>query len=300
MAKSGVKSKHKIHGEAIKFQHLVTRNWSMATSHFHENFELNLAVSGGNRFFVNDRDYAVAPGDLYFFSNMDLHRNRVEKGQRYERYLITFDKGLLAGISTPEVNLLKIFADSEERMGHHLSLDDSEFLALRRLLDDTIFQIKTDYEENPVFQRMKLVEVLLFVRQCYNKRLLEGNGMPAHQKFRGAASGKLKPVIDYINHHLDGDLRLEVLSRRFYMNRSYLCKLFKEETGFTVNQYITSQRVLRAKSLLMKGMSVTQVTAAVGYGNDAHFIRTFKKLVGETPKQYGLRYGAGVKCSGLH
>ena len=69
--------------------------------------------------------------------------------------------------------------------------------------------------------------------------------------------------------------------------RQQLIRLFKEEIGMTPNEYIILSRIMRSREYLARGYSVIKVCEMVGYADESHFIRTFKKIMGITPKQYG-------------
>lgn len=75
---------------SVIYRHMVTKHWSMNQSHFHDHYEINFAISGGNQFFINDRSYMAQAGDLFFFSEKDINRNIVPDRDTYERYLVIF------------------------------------------------------------------------------------------------------------------------------------------------------------------------------------------------------------------
>ena len=54
--------------------------------------------------------------------------------------------------------------------------------------------------------------------------------------------------------------------------------------------YVINCRILKARSLLRNGMRVQEVGENVGFRNNEHFIRTFKKLTGTPPKRYAMMY----------
>ena len=57
----------------------------------------------------------------------------------------------------------------------------------------------------------------------------------------------MEEILRYILSHLEEDLTVETLSRQFFISRYYLMHRFKAVTGYTVHQYITQKRLLRAK-----------------------------------------------------
>ena len=67
----------------------------------------------------------------------------------------------------------------------------------------------------------------------------------------------------------------------------YLSKIFKETYGTTVNNYLISKRITRAKQLLrFTDMTVDEIGAAVGMADANYFSRMFRKVEGISPREY--------------
>jgi AraC-like DNA-binding protein len=101
----------------------------------------------------------------------------------------------------------------------------------------------------------------------------------------------LIPILDYIDSHLDADLTLGALGRRFYMNPSHLSRLFKKGTGSNIHEFIIYKRISQAKKLLGDGCGVTETCSRCGFNDYANFLRMFKRKVGVSPGRY--RRGKG-------
>ena len=93
-------------------------------------------------------------------------------------------------------------------------------------------------------------------------------------------------ILSYINQHLTDNLSIAVLASHFYLSGSYICKIFKNTTGTTINRYITAKRISKAKALLAEGYSVTETCSLCGFGDYSNFLKTFTKMVGISPKKY--------------
>ncbi len=92
-------------------------------------------------------------------------------------------------------------------------------------------------------------------------------------------------AIDYMHSHLDQEISLEVLAQTVNISPSHLRRLFKQATGMAPHQYLTSLRVNRAKELLLtRSFSVNEVAAEVGFADQSHLHRHFKRVFGVTPK----------------
>ena len=103
----------------------------------------------------------------------------------------------------------------------------------------------------------------------------------------GLAKPKLHRVIDYIQAHLEDDLSLKELANIAQMSAHYFSQLFKQSTGFSPHQYVIRCRIERAKELLrQQNLPIAAVAKLVGFVDQSHFHRHFKRLVGITPKVF--------------
>lgn len=101
----------------------------------------------------------------------------------------------------------------------------------------------------------------------------------------GLPKYKLHQITDYINDSLDRDLSLTEMAIMVQMSPFHFARLFKQSTGLAPHQFVIRCRVERAKELLMRGeMAIADIATAVGFANQSHLTRHFKRVVGVTPK----------------
>lgn len=100
------------------------------------------------------------------------------------------------------------------------------------------------------------------------------------------------PIIQQIKDFVCQNCAVETLSvkdisEHVYLSLSYVCTFFKNETGQTLNQYITECRIERAKEMLADARyKISDISAAVGYKDGNYFAKAFKKNVGLSPSEY--------------
>lgn len=103
-----------------------------------------------------------------------------------------------------------------------------------------------------------------------------------------------KPVtlcLDHITKNLHGKITLEELAQVSGLSAPYLSKLFHSETGMTVSHYISEKRTEAAENLLkFSEYSNIEISNYLGFSSESHFIQTFKKNTGYTPKEYRKKY----------
>ena len=103
----------------------------------------------------------------------------------------------------------------------------------------------------------------------------------------------------YIQRHLaDWDLSLEEVAESLQLNPSYFSAVFKAAEGVNYIEYVTRQRLERAKELLGEGqLKISAVAQRVGYQNPAYFDYLFKKRFRLTPTEYRARLAAGGEAN---
>jgi AraC family transcriptional regulator len=111
---------------------------------------------------------------------------------------------------------------------------------------------------------------------------------PKLSSYAGALSqAKLKQVTEYINEHLDWDLKLIDLAAIVQISPYHFLRLFKHRTGITPHQYILQQRIEKSKYLLQYSkLSIAEISVRVGFCDQSHLTRCFKRFLGMTPKQF--------------
>ncbi len=103
----------------------------------------------------------------------------------------------------------------------------------------------------------------------------------------GRKMSQIRPAINYIEANYDKPVTLAEIARASHLSASRLAHLFKEQMGITAIDYVTSVRIEEAKHLLLAtAQSCTEICFEVGYNNQSYFTRTFKSVVGVTPRQF--------------
>lgn len=96
-------------------------------------------------------------------------------------------------------------------------------------------------------------------------------------------------VKNYIDTHLKADLSLTRLAELVHFNPSYLSRLFKQEVGYNITEYVLNIRIEKAKELLkINTMKINEISVEVGYESSHSFARVFKNELGISPQDYRL------------
>ena len=99
-------------------------------------------------------------------------------------------------------------------------------------------------------------------------------------------ANKIKPAILYIEKNFSSNISLSSLAKDCSMSSNYFCRVFKEITGHTPFEYITTYRIEAACEMLLSEKSVTDTAYDCGFNDLSYFIHIFKKNLGVSPKKY--------------
>jgi two-component system response regulator YesN len=105
---------------------------------------------------------------------------------------------------------------------------------------------------------------------------------------------QVTPAINYIDANYDKPITLAEIARASHLSPSRLAHIFREQMGMTLIDYLTDVRIEQAKELLLAtDQSCTEICFQVGYNNQSYFTRTFKSLVGMTPRRFRMQNRRG-------
>ena len=106
-------------------------------------------------------------------------------------------------------------------------------------------------------------------------------------KKRVASSKQVAEAIDYIYVHIMDRVTIQDLASAVCVSPAHLSRIFKQETGVSVSEYIRQRKIDMAKNLLrFSDYNFADIAAMLSYSSQSHFIQHFRSQVGMTPKVY--------------
>lgn len=97
----------------------------------------------------------------------------------------------------------------------------------------------------------------------------------------------ISAVENYIqNEYMNSGISISQIAQALNINHSHLSRLFKKETGISIQQYLTNTRIEKSIALLESGENVQNTALLVGYSDQFNYSRAFKKNIGVSPNVY--------------
>lgn len=107
------------------------------------------------------------------------------------------------------------------------------------------------------------------------------------KKTTSKKQGYFDKIHEYISYHYSEDITIDQIAGEFQLNRSYLNSLFKAEFGISIQQFLIKYRLSKAIQLLSESsLSIKEISNKVGYRDQLHFSKIFKKNYGTSPKAW--------------
>ena len=238
--------------------------------HFHEGFLVGIIEAGALGYRYLGRDNVASAGEINLALPGEVHNGfaAAETGWRYRMFY--FGPGQFEDLVRP-------FREGEAAQARiaRPKITDPDLaqglIALHRSLENP---------GRPLLEHESgLVRVMTELARRYAEK-----GLPAPGPGREPrAVGRIK---DYIQAHCEENVSLTDLSRVTGLSRYHLLRTFKKATGLAPHAYLLQVRTERARGLLRRGQSITEAAYAVGFADQSHLNRVFKKIHGITPGSY--------------
>jgi len=108
----------------------------------------------------------------------------------------------------------------------------------------------------------------------------------------GTKKTSMIEIKQYLDENFSKKITLDELSERYFINKFYLTRIFKEQFGISIMDYLLSVRITEAKNMLrFSKNSAEEIGISCGIGDIYYFSRVFKKIEGISIREYRKQWG---------
>ena len=267
--------------EDFRLFHLKDSRAQTVDYHYHAFDKLILLLGGKVTYVVEGVTYFLQPWDMLLVGHDLIHRPIIDPAEPYERVVVWLGREWLESRSDPGEALDTCFATARER-GFHLLRFGPE----RRLwYMDHIQRMEAALREED-FGAARMADTLCQQLLIAVNRDILHDHTARDQRDSYRLDTKMEEVLRYIARHLEEELTVDALAGRFYISRYYLMHRFKAVTGYTLHQYISQKRLLRAGELIRAGVPVMKAAEQAGFGDYSTFLRAFQNTFHMSPREF--------------
>ena len=267
--------------EGFRLFHLKDSRAQKLDYHYHEFDKLILLLNGKVTYVVEGVTYFLKPWDVLLVQHNMIHKPIIDPSEPYERVVIWLGRDWLVARSDPGEPLESCF-DTARTRGFHLLRTDAE----RRLQYMQLIGQLEEALRSGEFGAARMADTLCQqVLIGVNRDILRSR-TAAEEPDSYRVDPKMEEILRYIAEHLEEPLSVDVLAKRFYLSRYYLMHRFKDVTGYTVHQYISQKRLLRAGELIRAGVPVMKAAEQAGFSEYSTFLRAFQNMFHMSPREF--------------
>lgn len=252
--------------------------------HTHLHNEVFIFHQGKCTYLIDNRIYDLIPGDIIVMDGSKLHMPSVLGDKSlYDRSIVQF---------SPEwIEPLLNFLDSSHLLDpfqkHHYTIYRTnneepleELISLVIKMENLLKVPDSPERENEL--KVVLVEVLLSIHKLQKYKITDAS-IDLNEK-----NEYIQQIATYVQNHFNEKIQLEGISKEVNISKSYLVHLFKEQTGYTIMEYLMQYRLTQALHLMKMypNATIKDLCNQCGFESEAHFSRFFKKNLGESPSTY--------------
>jgi AraC-like DNA-binding protein len=254
--------------------------------HYNSEYELTLTLNSRGQRFVGDSIATYGDGDLVLIGPRVPHTwcssNDCGAGPTHQALVLWFSESFVDTLVRPhqELRPIQILLESSTR-----AIEFSE--EVRAKARPMICEMLTQTAEERLPSLLKL---LLLLSRDGRARPLASTTVDAPPDVKEERIGR---VLAFLNGHYREQNAVDQLSAIAALSRSSLHRIFKQQTGMTITDYVTQLRIGNACALLIQtDRPIALIGDQVGYRNLANFNRQFKKLKELTPRQFRSAFRA--------
>ena len=257
--------------EDFRLFHINDQTKKDFSYHYHDFHKIIVFISGKVTYHIEGKAYHLKPRDILLVSQGAIHKPEINPSVPYERYIFWIRDTL----SCQELNTC--FQKANDRSFNLVRADSSLQERLKDLLPEIEQTLQNKYFGDTVLRDALFTQFMIYI----NRIFLRTSSSPDKKTY--SSDTQVEQLLKYINRNLSENLSIDQLANRFFFSKYHMMRKFKNETGYTIHNYITSKRLLMARSLINQGMPVMKAAQASGFHDYTTFVRAYKKQFGKAP-----------------
>lgn len=257
--------------EDFRLFHINDQTKKDFSYHYHDFHKIIVFISGKVTYHIEGKAYHLKPRDILLVSQGAIHKPEIDPSVPYERYIFWIRDDL----SCQELNTC--FQKANDRSFNLVRADSALQERLKDLLPEIEQTLQNKHFGDTVLRNALFTQFMIYI----NRIFLRTSSSPDKKTY--SSDTQVEQLLKYINRNLSENLSIDQLANRFFLSKYHMMRKFKNETGYTIHNYITSKRLLMARSLISQGMPVMKAALASGFRDYTTFVRAYKKQFGKAP-----------------
>ena len=263
-------------------------SWKDVRPHWHYFTEMVYLVKGKLLAEVGKNKYTMTPGDMIIFHPKQIHSfldyDTTEENSELLFYVIKFDEMILSNTTPGSPKLPKLLdnATNLDTPYNLITAEELQYNPVKLFFENCIWETKHKEFGYDIKVASTISLIVTEIMRIWLRKGFKFSTKTTFDQF----STKDFSVLEYIDKHSSETINIEHLANMCGMCYSNFAKQFKAQFGKTCKEYIEFVRICKADTLLLyTDKTLDYISQETGFTDSSHFIRTYKKIKGITPKQ---------------
>lgn len=237
-----------------------------------EGYKLVFVIKGKGSLTVGSASHALEAGDVFALFPKERHEYQADSKEPWEIMWVAF-----SGRISP--SLMEELRFTEKNYIRRNIVNPS----IKKTLTTLIHALGDREDDSRLAAIGQFYVLLAYLKQA--------SGLIKNTPKTGSSTSCVEQAVRFIEQNYSIDLDVQTLCDYVSYSRSYLSRVFHQETSYTIPEYINKIRMENAMELLREtALPLREIAASVGIHDSFYFSKLFKKYTGQTPREFRLVY----------
>lgn len=241
--------------------------------HYHDFHKVVIFLSGNVTYHIEGKAYLLKPWDILLVNRHAIHKPAIDASVPYERFILWIQNDI------SQNELTRCFQKASDRSYNLIRLHTQFQEKLKNILFELDASLHSEDFGSEILSQALFSQFMVYLNRIFLEKQY------IFDKKSYSCDSQIADLIQYINRHLQEELTIDFLAKQSYLSKYYLMRKFKEDTGYTLHNYITSKRLLLARSLIAEGTPVIKASRQCGFREYSTFVRAYKRQFNKVPSQ---------------
>ena len=252
--------------------------------HWHYFAEFIYMQSGTAAMTADGASFTAEAGSLTLFPPLCVHSISAGGEEMPVYSVLKFDLGKFPSVSSysPSPSVIFRYA-SEKKMPVYFGRTAAEEIGCADIFGDCISEMKDFRYGYDVMLRSQIYRLIYRIIRCWENFGLNIWECPVNAD----ADRSIDNITEYIDRHLSESIKVADIAAECHLSYSAFAAKFRERYGMSCKEYIERMRIFKAEEyLLFTDLDIDYIGQETGFSDCSHFIKSFRKYRGATPKKF--------------
>lgn len=245
--------------------------------HYHDFNKIVIFLSGKVTYVIEGKAYYLKPWDILLVNHCDVHKPVVDESVTYERIIIWVKTEYIDSYINENCDITRCFFEADSKSFNLIRLDPELLEKVQKMIKELELSVNSTEFGSKILSESIFIQLMVYLNRIFmGEKYLKDYTSLKYDK-------QIAEVLKYINSNLSKDLSNEKIAEQFFLSKYYLMHKFKQETGYTLHNYITQKRIAKASELIRGGIPVMKASQMSGFNDYSSFLRAYRKRYNRPP-----------------